>query len=445
MQHENHPTIVALGLQSDSEASTSAPKVLDAEWLKRLCREEGADDVGLVELSRPALAEERPHAEAALTGASLAIALVGRMNREPIRSPARSVANQEFHHAGDHINEVARRIVARLEKTGVRALNAPMGFPMEQQNFPGRIWVIQHKTVAVEAGLGRMGVHRNVIHPKFGNFILLATVLVAAPASRTDRPIEFNPCLDCQLCVAACPVGAIHSDGAFDFSACYTHNYREFMGGFSDWAENIAASKSAADYRGRVTQAESSSMWQSLSFGANYKAAYCLAVCPAGEEVLAPYLGSKKEFVNRTLRPLQRKVEDLFVIPGTDAESHAKKRFPHKPIRHVGNSLYPTTIPAFFRGLPLVFQRRQAEDLTANYHFTFTGREPFQMTVAIDSGQLRVEEGLQGQADLSVTADSHTWLKFLETKRGLVRALVTRKLKLKGPPKLLVRFGRCFA
>jgi hypothetical protein len=27
-----------------------------------------------------------------------------------------------------------------------------------------------------------------------------------------------------------CPVGAISPDGDFNFSACYTHNYREFSG-----------------------------------------------------------------------------------------------------------------------------------------------------------------------------------------------------------------------
>ncbi|WP_425295806.1 hypothetical protein [Nocardia abscessus] len=40
-----------------------------------------------------------------------------------------------------------------------------------------------HKTVAVAAGLGVMGLHRNVIHPKFGSFVLLATVLVDAQVS----------------------------------------------------------------------------------------------------------------------------------------------------------------------------------------------------------------------------------------------------------------------
>ena len=46
------------------------------------------------------------------------LSFVCRMNREPIRSPARSVANLEFHHTGDHANEVARKVVAALESRG---------------------------------------------------------------------------------------------------------------------------------------------------------------------------------------------------------------------------------------------------------------------------------------------------------------------------------------
>ena len=123
-----------------------------------------------------------------------------------------------------------------------------------------------------------------------GNFILLGTILLDAEVSESSQPIDYNPCLECKLCVAACPVGAISPEGDFNVSACYTHNYREFMGGFTDWVEQIADSKSALDYRKKVADTESASMWQSLSFGANYKAAYCLSVCPAGEEVIGPFL-----------------------------------------------------------------------------------------------------------------------------------------------------------
>jgi hypothetical protein len=76
------------------------------------------------------------------------------MNREPIRSPARSVANVEFHHTGEHVNAVAHRIVAVLEAHGVRATNPAMGFPMEMDRWSvGQTWVVSHKPVAVAAGL----------------------------------------------------------------------------------------------------------------------------------------------------------------------------------------------------------------------------------------------------------------------------------------------------
>src|SRR5256885_5397093 len=149
------------------------------------------------------------------------------MNRENIRTPARSISNLEFQHTTDETNEVARRIVSSLEELGIGALNGgAAGFPMEADRWGSKMWVISHKPVAVAAGLGQMGIHRNVIHPKFGNFILLGTVLVDAKVTEYSHPIVYNPCLECKLCVAACPTGAISPDGQFNFSACYTHNYR---------------------------------------------------------------------------------------------------------------------------------------------------------------------------------------------------------------------------
>src|SRR6202162_1730259 len=250
--------------QSDRPGHPDPPTPLDAAWLRQLCLDCGADDAGLVEISRPALDDQRDAILRYSPPTKALLSFVCRMNREPIRSPARSVANLEFHHTGDHVNEIARKIVATLEHQGVRALNPAMGFPMEMDGFPGgKIWVVSHKPVAVAAGLGHMGIHRNVIHPRFGNFILLGTVLIAAEASAYDQPISYNQCLESRLGVAAWPVGAIGPDGHFNFSACYTHNFREFMGGFTDWVEQIADSKDALDYRKKMADTESASMWQS--------------------------------------------------------------------------------------------------------------------------------------------------------------------------------------
>ncbi len=430
--------------QSSSDVSHKIGGKLDQAWLRQLCLEAGADDVGFVEIDRPDLEKDRPDMLNAFPHTKTLISFVVRMNREPIRSPARSVANLEFHHTGDQINDVARTIVKQLDARGIRALNPAMGFPMEMDRFPGKIWVVSHKTVAVAAGLGQMGIHRNVIHPKFGNFILLGTILMDAEVNSTNTPIDYNPCLECKLCVAACPVGAISPDGHFNFSACYTHNYREFMGGFTDWVENIANSGSAKQYRQKVTEAESSSMWQSLSFGANYKAAYCMAVCPAGEDVLPPFTSNRKKFVGEVVKPLQRKEETIYVVSGSDAETYVAKRFPNKAIKHVGNSLRPRSIQGFLDGLPLVFQRKKSEGLSATYHFTFTGQETEQATVIIRNQTLKVLKGHHEEANFSLTADSQTWLGFLAKERNLMWALLTRKIRVKGSLKFLKAFARCF-
>jgi ferredoxin len=440
---KEHPTVAAHRRKLVPE-KPSEP--LDAAWLRQLCLDAGADDVGFVTVDHPALAEERPHIQRAFPHARSLISIVLRMNRDNVRSPARSVANTEFHHTGDEVNDVARRITAALEHAGIRAMNPAMGFPMEADRWGyERIWVVAHKPVAVAAGLGHMGIHRNVIHPRFGNFILLGTILVGAEISAYAQALDYNPCLECKLCVAACPVGAIGADGAFNFSACYTHNYREFMGGFSDWVENVADSRSGLDYRRRVKDLETVSMWQSLAFGANYKAAYCMAVCPAGEDVIGPYLASKKNFADDVLRPLQAKVEPVYVVLGSDAEAHVQKRFPHKTVRPVPSTITrPRNIASLLFGMPLAFQRRGSEKLDATYHFVFTGKEATEATVTIREGELTVETGLLGKPSIKVIADSETWLGFIAGERNLVWALLTRRIRLQGNPKWLLAFKRCF-
>lgn len=446
MQLDDHPTVKRFQELNAASHSREAPQVVDREWLRQVCLEAGADDVGFVAIDRAEIADQKADIRWLLPQTKALISFVVRMNRENIRTPARSIANIEFHQTTDEINEVARKIAAAMERTGIRAVNGgAAGFPMEADRWGSKMWVVSHKPVAVAAGLGQMGIHRNVIHPKFGNFISLGTVLMDAEVSEYSRPIEYNPCLECKLCVAACPTGAIGSDGRFDFSACYTHNYREFMGGFNDWVEQIAESKSALDYRKKVSSAESVSMWQSLSFGANYKAAYCLSVCPAGEDVIAPFLTDRKEFLKDVVKPLQDKVETVYVVRGSDAEDYVARRFPLKKTKRVSNGLAGQgTIRGFLRGLNFVFQRGKSEGMNATYHFTFTGQEDVKATVVIRDKTLQVSEGHIGVADLRLTANSEIWLRFVRKEANLVWALVRRKIRIHGSPRLLLAFARCF-
>lgn len=419
--------------------------LITTERLRQICLEAGADDVGFVSIDRPEIDEQRDRLRQLFAPARTLISVVCRMNREPIRTPLRSVANGEFHHVGHEVDAVCHRIAATLEAEGLPSLNPPMAFPMEVGSMPGEIaWYVSHKPIAEAAGLGKMGIHRNLIHPQFGNFILLGTVLTVAEVTTEAQPLDFNPCLSCKLCVAACPVGAIKPDGHFDFSACYTHNYREFMGGFQDWLDDVVSSRTPADYAARVDFGETMSQWQSLAYGPNYKAAYCLAVCPAGEDVIGPFQADRPAFLQQVVKPLQARTETLYVIRGSDAEAHAQKRFPHKPLKHVHSGLKATSIRGFLRYLPHLFQREPAQGWTATFHFSFTGAEAGQHTIAIAGQRLRVLPGLQGQAQLALKVDSRAWLAFLDGKLSLPRLLLDGRLRFRGDLRQLQRFGRCF-
>src|SRR5919202_361046 len=375
MKLEDHPTVQRIHLKTVTSVP-SKKESLDAGWLKQLVLDAGADDVGFVEIGRPALDGQREDIKKAFPNTKTLISFVVRMNKEAIRTPARSVSNTEFHHSGDEVNDIARNVVRILEDSGIRAMNPAMGFPMEMDQFPGKVWVVSHKPVAVAAGLGRMGIHRNVIHPRFGNFILLATILIDAEVSEQSRPIDYNPCLACKLCVAACPVGAIGADGHFDFSACLTHNYREFLGGFVDWVEQVADSEDAHDYRRRVEDPETASVWQSLSFGPQYKAAYCMAACPAGDDVIGPFLADRGGFVGGVVEPLRAKPEPVYVLPGSDAEGYVTRRFPHKRPRRVGGGRRPKSIRSFLSALPHLFQRHASAGAGAPHPFPFSRQGP---------------------------------------------------------------------
>src|SRR5262245_26009424 len=114
MKLNEHPTVKAFYEKAAQATAASTPTKLDAEELRRLCQEAGADDVGLVEISRSALDDQREDILRYFPPTKALLSFVCRINREPIRSPARSVANLEFHHSGEHTNEVARKVVAAL-------------------------------------------------------------------------------------------------------------------------------------------------------------------------------------------------------------------------------------------------------------------------------------------------------------------------------------------
>jgi epoxyqueuosine reductase QueG len=293
--------------------------------IKKICMDAGADDVGLVDFNRDSLIKEREGILHVYSLTRSVISIVMANNRENMQSPARYVANEEFHHTGDRTSSVSREILRRLNQLGMRGVVVNKDWPMAMDRYPGKIWDVSHKIIAVEAGLGHMGMNRLVLHPKYGSCVQLESILVNGVMDEYDHPLEENPCIKCNLCAAVCPTGAITKDQPFDFMACLTHTYRDNNIGFNNLVEAIVTSKDMEEYRSRFDDRETSFMWQSLMFRMSYRCGYCMAVCPAGEEVKPVYLENKKEHVERILKPLRDRQERIYVTAGSRAEAKARR------------------------------------------------------------------------------------------------------------------------
>jgi epoxyqueuosine reductase QueG len=417
-------------------------KSISTDALRQICLHEGADDAGFIEIGRDALFSDRNDILKIYPETETLISIVKAANRESIQSPSRSVAEWEFSKTFTSVSDTECRVIRRLNELGIRGTAIPPAFPMDMTRWPGKIWEISHKTVAVESGMGSMGIHRSVIHPQLGSHIVLSTILIHAKLDTYSQPLKENPCIKCRLCVSVCPTGAISKEGNFDFMSCMLHNYHELLGGFQEWIEEIVSSKSIRKYRSKFRDSETLCKWQSLTHGHAYRCSYCTAVCPAGDNTVGEYQSDKKRYVERIVRPLKTKHEPVYVIRGTSAESAAIKN-EAKEIRYVRNTIRPNSVTSFLDGALLLFNKEKAKGLNMTLHFEFTGKETKLATIGISDGKLNVEEGHSGKSSLRVCADSETWIRMLNEEISLFKALMSGKMKLKGNPAHLKKFKEC--
>ena len=306
-----------------TQQAVTASKTFPAEVIRQICLEAGADEMGFVEIGRPELAQERQSILHLYPGTQTIISLSRAMNRENMQSPARPLYNGEIHRVEEDLSRISGEILRHLNGQSIRGVILNPAFPMDMNRWPGKTWDVSHKTIAVEAGIGVMGLNRLVLSPRFGSAILLNSIFINAQVDHYDRPLEQNPCLKCGLCAAVCPTGAVQKVGSFNFLACAIHSYRDWSGGL-DWVEALLTSKDLEAYRASYQDRETMSLWQAMMFGFNHKCGYCQAVCPVGDVGISRYLANKKGYVQEIVKPLKERAEPVYVIASSQAEKRVK-------------------------------------------------------------------------------------------------------------------------
>ena len=130
---DDHPTVI----RHRQLPPQVPPKVVDADRLRGVCLDAGADDVGFVAIDRPELDDQRDEILAPLPvdeGADQ-----HRLPDEPGADPQPGPLGRQPgvpSHRATTPTRSPTRIVAALEAEGVRAVNPSMGFPMEMDRVP---------------------------------------------------------------------------------------------------------------------------------------------------------------------------------------------------------------------------------------------------------------------------------------------------------------------
>ena len=75
----------------------------------------------------------------------------------------------------------------------------------------------------VEAGLGFIGKNHQLIHPTLGSLVHPGEIVLNIPvASSPNSPIANSACVNCQLCLEACPTGALRNN-VWDATQCIAY------------------------------------------------------------------------------------------------------------------------------------------------------------------------------------------------------------------------------
>jgi epoxyqueuosine reductase len=128
---------------------------------------------------------------------------------------SRYAVGRDYHRLmRNRLQDLADRLEARI---------GPFGYRVFVDTGP-----VMEKPLARNAGLGWIGKHTNLIHPKAGSWFFLGELY-------TDLPLPVDPpstehCGTCAACMPACPTGAIHAPYRLDARRCISYLTIELAG-----------------------------------------------------------------------------------------------------------------------------------------------------------------------------------------------------------------------
>ena len=162
----------------------------------------------------------------------------------------------------------------------IKAAPVPFSYPLDMgPGKTGFIGDISLRHAAVTAGLGVLGRHNLVIHPRFGTRIIFTAILTELPLN-SDPPVREELCTQCDLCVEMCPGKALEEEGKTDQIRCLKVSQPYGIGGMIRYIRQFIGA-SPEEQKALTKGSILLDLYQAQLIGFQYFCWKCLAVCPA--------------------------------------------------------------------------------------------------------------------------------------------------------------------
>ena len=249
------------------------------EKIKQYILDLGVDDVGFAKIEDYQSPKSYP-VQTFLPSAKTIISLVYQ-ELDTCESPSATIAMNGRLDMNYFQRSCSYQINRFLKKEfQAKTVDIPASYPMEQSKERMGLADFSQRHAAVATGMGILGRHNLVIHPRFGTRIGL-TSLITDLEIEPDQKIEKDLCVHCDLCVKNCPGGALAEIGKTDIGKCIVHSQPYGAGADVGFWQQFADS-SPEEQKQMFVDEKYRRIRQAHSIGMQYYCFNCMKSCPVG-------------------------------------------------------------------------------------------------------------------------------------------------------------------
>ncbi|MHB1126318.1 MAG: 4Fe-4S binding protein [Bacillota bacterium] len=161
-----------------------------------------------------------------------------------------------------------------------KTMTIPVSYPMTMSyETMGSVGEVSLRHAAVAAGLGTLGRHNLVIHPKFGTRVVFTAILTDLEIS-SDPQVDESTCDQCGECVSSCPMGALDEEGKTNVNKCLRNSQPYGLGSqIKFWTKFVDSTPE--EQKAAIKDIEFWRLYQAGFIGFQYFCFNCYKSCPA--------------------------------------------------------------------------------------------------------------------------------------------------------------------